>query len=172
MTRAATKPRSRADIGRANRDKGHRAERDLGRYLRVHGWPKAERKSDTGWTASDRESPDLGDIRGTHPLVWQVRIRDRAPSSRDILDMLHATGNQAVAAGADHGILVLRREGHGNPGQWWAYVTVGDLASLIAEADGKPLPVPQQAHQRPVRLELDDLLPLLHAAGYGEPDEL
>lgn len=171
MTAATAKrSRTRADIGRANRDKGQRAERDLSRWLRVHGWPNAERKWDNGWQAIDRRSADLGDIRGTPRLVWQSKVRDQTPTSRELARMLADAADQACAAEADYGILVLRRTGKANPGDWWAYVSAGDIASLIVTAGGLPAPVPELRNQVPVCLELAALLTLLHAAGYGQAD--
>ncbi|MBB5154987.1 hypothetical protein [Saccharopolyspora phatthalungensis] len=163
------KARTRAEIGRANRDKGIRAERDVGRYLRVHGWPEAERKSDNGWRSSDRESADLGDIRGTPRLVWQVKARSDL-STLDITRILAQATEQAVAAGADYGMVVQRRDGKSDPGTWWVWLPVGDLASLVAAGHENWPAVLDRALQAPARLELADLVPLLHAAGYGEAE--
>ncbi|WP_134663955.1 hypothetical protein [Amycolatopsis sp. CFH S0078] len=164
------KARTRAEIGRANRDKGIRAERDVGRYLRVHGWPDAERKSDNGWKASDRESADLGDIRGTPGLVFQVKARGSL-STREITGILAETTEQAMAAGADYGVVVQRRDGKSDPGVWWAWLPAADVGGLI-EAARNPdaLYVADPKLGMPVRLELADLVTLLHRAGYGEAD--
>ncbi|WP_052371959.1 hypothetical protein [Amycolatopsis taiwanensis] len=169
MSRGTT-ARTRAEIGRANREKGIRAERDVGRYLRVHGWPDAERKSDNGWRSSDRVSADLGDIRGTPGLVWQVKARGSL-STLDITGILAETTEQAVAAGADYGVVVQRRDGKSDPGVWWAWLPAADLAALIETVRN-----PDVAHvsdptlAMPVRLELANLVTLLHQAGYGEAE--
>ena len=74
-----------------------------------------------------------------------------------------------MAAGADYGILVQRRVGKSNPGAWWAWLPAGDLAGLIETArNPNAVQIPNARLAVPVRLELADLVPLLHAAGYGE----
>lgn len=165
----ATTPRSRVEIGRANREKGIRAERHVAGYLRACGWPDAERKSDPGWRSSDRASPDVGDVRGTPGLVWQVKTSSDL-SSRDIAAVLAEATDQAVAAGADYPIVVQRRSGKGHPSAWWAWLTAGDLHGLIETTRNQDLPAPDQVMTAPVRLELGNLVPLLHRAGYGQGD--
>ncbi|MFK0249254.1 hypothetical protein ACIQUM_31535 [Amycolatopsis azurea] len=84
--------------------------------------------------------------------------------------ILGQTTGQAVAAGADYGVLVQRRDGKSDPGDWWVWLPAGDLAALIETSrDPEIVRVADPRHTMPVRLELADLLPLLHAAGYGEP---
>ncbi|WP_394360706.1 hypothetical protein [Amycolatopsis sp. SB7-3] len=84
--------------------------------------------------------------------------------------ILGQTAEQAVTAGADYGVLVQRRDGKSDPGDWWVWLPAGDLAALIETArDPEIVQVTDPRHTMPVRLELADLLPLLHAAGYGEP---
>ena len=91
-------------------------------------------------------------------------------STLDISTIIEQTAEQAVAAGADFGILVQRRDGKADPGTWWAWLPAGDLAALIEFArDSDAVHAPDR-HAVPVRLELADLLPLLHAAGYGETE--
>ncbi|AXB41277.1 MULTISPECIES: hypothetical protein [Amycolatopsis] len=67
--------------------------------------------------------------------------------------------------------MVQRRDGKSDPGTWWAWLPAGDLAALIEFArDPDAVQVPNARLAVPVRLELADLLPLLHAAGYGEAE--
>ncbi|MGW5741555.1 hypothetical protein [Amycolatopsis sp. NPDC003861] len=74
-----------------------------------------------------------------------------------------------MSAGADFGIVVQRRDGKSDPGAWWAWLPAGDLAALIEFArDPDAVHAPDARHAVPVRLELADLVPLLHAAGYVE----
>jgi len=157
--------RSRAEIGRANRTRGIATERDLARYLRFNGWPDAERKADTGWSTSDRTSPDTGDIRNTPRLCWQVKSTPELTGQKLTTAMLQAT-DQMVATGADYGIVVHRRTGKSNPGQWWAYLSLGNLYALMHEY-GQPFNPDPKWWDYPVRLTLEDLVPVLHRAGYG-----
>ena len=157
--------RTRAQIGKANNSKGKYSELLVAKYLRPNGFPGAERMVRTGYRSANRISQDCGDITGTPGIVWQVKyIAER--SFHQIPQMLLDTEKQASAAGADIGILVVRRAGHGSPAQWWAHVWFGDLLRLV-EARGR------QDHPRtlrfPVRLELGELVPLLRMAGYGTP---
>lgn len=150
--------------GKANRDKGIKAERDMARYLRANGWPEAERKSDNGWRSSDRESADHGDIKNTPRLVWQSKyVADM--SDLQIERAWRDAQTQAVAAGADFGILVERRPGKTDPGLWWAWVSVWDLHNLVSGPNW-PGP-PQHRFDVPVRLQARHLVALLHGAGYG-----
>ena len=160
-------PVDRSRLGKANRTKGHQAERDLARYLRTNGWPDAERKSDNGWRSTDRESADLGDIRGVDRLVIQVKNvagMSDAQIAAAMTDAIH----QTVAAGADLGILVERRPGKADPGLWWAWVSAWDVHQLITG----PVPAhPKLVFDVPVRMQVRHLVGLLHHAGYGNEAE-
>ncbi|MER7009935.1 hypothetical protein ABT324_00705 [Saccharopolyspora sp. NPDC000359] len=165
-----TTTRSRSEIGRANNRKGKNTERRVvAGYLRESGWPDAERKPDPGWRSTDRACPDLGDIRGTDRLVWQVKDRTDL-SGLDIVRILAETAEQAIAAGADYGIVIQRCAGKADPGRWWAWLPVGDLAALVAAGQHDWPAVLDPQLQVPARVELADLVPLLHAAGYGTPE--
>lgn len=90
-------------------------------------------------------------------------------SSLDVLGVLAATAEQAVAAAADYGIVVQRRDGKSDPGAWWAWLPVGDIASLIdAARNPDVLQLADPTLAMPARMELGDLVPLLRRAGYGE----
>lgn len=156
--------RTRSEIGRANRARGIATERDLARYLRVTGWPDAERKPDTGWSTRDRTSPDAGDIRNTPGLCWQVKSTPELTGER-LSTAMRQAADQAVVAGADYGIVVHRRTGKSSPGLWWAYLPLGDLAALVS-GQARPL-VADPVWDAPVRLVLGDVVELLHRAGYG-----
>lgn len=160
----AAKKRSRSEIGRANLAKGKAQERKVVSYLRVNGWPGAERTVRTGYHAPGRISRDRGDIDGTPGIVWQ--IKDVA--ERDwwrIPQWLAATEEQRNAAAADVGILVIRRAGHATPAEWWAHLYLHELVGLACGVYDQVTP------NVPVRLELQHVLPLLHDAGYGTPTE-
>jgi hypothetical protein len=156
--------RTRAEIGRANRTRGIATERDVARYLRMNGWPDAERKPDTGWSTADRTSPDAGDIRNTPSLAWQVKSTPELTSAK-LAQAMHQAADQAVVAGADYGIVVHRRAGKSNPGLWWAYLPLRDLSALLT-GQGRPL-VADPLRDAPVRLAMGDVVELLHRAGYG-----
>lgn len=152
--------------GKRNRDVGAETERRFAAYLRPLGWPHADRKVNNGWKAGGRESRDCGDIKGTPGLVFQLKRAKAGMTDLEITRALQDAQDQAVAASADLGVLVQRRTGKADPGQWWAYITVWDLHALVVGEQRPPVP-PGREFTAPVRLLVSDLIPLLHAAGYG-----
>jgi hypothetical protein len=155
--------KTRAEIGTTSRRKGIQAERDLAKYLRTW-WPNAERKADTGWRTKDRHSADHGDIRGVPDLVFQLKyVADMSDIA--IGKAISDAEDQAVAAGADYGILIQRRAGKSDPGRWWAWLRIGDLCAL-ADKTSKVYTRTLSVHA-PTRIELNALVDLLGYAGYG-----
>lgn len=159
-----TVPVDRAARGRSARNRGAKAERDLAAYLR-QWWPQAERAVITGWRTADRESPDHGDIRGTPGIVWQLK----ATKDFRLEPAMAQTVKQSIAAGSDFGVLVQRRDGHADPGRWWAWVQVSDIGRLLAGDVLAPWGVSITTLYAPVRLELRHVVALLIADGYAEP---
>jgi hypothetical protein len=152
--------RTRSQIGRANAAKGKAQERKVVAYLRVSGWPGAERTVRTGYRVNGRTSRDRGDIDGTPGIVWQIKDTAEREWWR-IPAWMNDTQEQKEAAKADIGILVVRRAGHAHPSEWWAQTYLHDLVGLVgAPHDLAPPNVL-------VRLELGELLPILRNAGYG-----
>lgn len=143
--------RTRSEIGKANNRKGKDRERRVARYLREHGWPFAERRQRTGFATADRTRADQGDLMGTPGIVWQVK--DTA--QHNIPAWLEQTEDQRLAAGAQFGVLVVRRNGKADPGQWWAWLPAVALFEGLAEMSFPAL-------NRPICLELGHLVPLLY----------
>lgn len=152
--------------GRANREKGAVAERQLVSWLRENGWPGAERAVRTGYRTATRVSADPGDVTGTPGLVWQMKYTTRFEWPAVFAANLSETEEQRVAAGADFGLLIQRRAGTADVGRWWVWLRVADLARLL-----RPLPSARATDlgQPALRMELAGLVPLLRAAGYGTP---
>lgn len=150
--------------GKAANRKGKTTERDVANYLRTVGWPNAGRSRTTGYRTSTREEADKGDVKGTPGLAWQVK----SSPTEQLAKWMAEAEDQAVAAGADYGVLVHRRAGKSDPARWWAWITVGDLVSL---AGGSMRMYEGASAREPVRMELGHLVPLLIAAGYGTSEE-
>lgn len=168
MTDRAAISRTHAEIGRAARAKGAKAELDLARYLR-QWWPAAERSVVTGSRAGDHVRADAGDISGTPGLAWQLKYV-ATMTDKYIRDALADTESQALAAEADFGILVQRRHGKANPHDWFAWLPIGDLCHLVTTGYSNYLR--DDGVNFGVRLCLGDLVSLLIDAGYGnEPVE-
>lgn len=154
--------------GKANSDRGKRAERALVAWLRAHGWPGAERTVRTGHRTRTRVSVDRGDIDGTPGVCWQ--LKDVAEASMHRVPVwLAQTEAQRRAAGADLGVLVVKRRGHADPGDWWAHVRLDDVMhEVIINAGSCGIAYPAELFAVPVRLAVADLAPILHHAGYGD----
>ena len=153
-----------ATIGRAAREKGIRAELQLAKYLRTW-WPGAERSVVTGFRAGDHVSADHGDIRNTPGIVWQCKYLGTM-SDRQIDTALEEAQNQAFAAHADYGILIQRRQGKADPGNWWAWMHVVDFVGLATMWNYN---YPFDGYRvMPVRVLLRDLMSLLERGGYTE----
>ncbi|MCI2424113.1 hypothetical protein MOQ72_42635 [Saccharopolyspora sp. K220] len=159
-SRACTNPTvDRSQLGKANRRKGHDAERAVARWLRANGFPHAERAVRTVHTTNDRHVADPGDLTGTPGITWQ--IKDTARESLDA--WLRELDEQTAAARANIGLLVHRRRGTADPGRWWTWLRVADLGTLL-DAKGRH----HRDRRHPIRMELAHAAELLRAAGYGE----
>jgi hypothetical protein len=148
-----------AAIGKANRDKGARAELAVVKWLRDNGWPGAERAIATGHRSRVRERADLGDITGTPGIAWQITDRGDLDQPAVFARRLAETEAQKQAAGAEFGFLVQRRRGASDAGRWWVHVAAVDMPGL--------LPKDRPRFDSTVRMTLADLVLLLRQAGYG-----
>jgi hypothetical protein len=104
--------------GKANRRKGHEAELRVCAWLRLNGFPHAERSVRTGFNARGHAVSDVGDITGTPGVVWQVK----AVARRSLPAWLAETEAQRAAADAEYGVLVWKLKGSGRPAEWPAWL--------------------------------------------------
>ena len=141
---------------RRPKDKGTDAERAVVRYLQAHGFPPAERRASNG-------NADRGDITGCPGICWEVKYRDKMPGDGQLNMWLAETDRERDNAGADIGVLVVRRP-HAAVASWWAVARLGDVMALRDPSTPRPARV-----QMPVRLLLADFTRLLRIAGYGDP---
>lgn len=152
-----TAPKTRSQLGRMSRNKGAKAERDLVTYLRTVGFGGAERAVRTGYRTTTRTAADPGDITGTPGIVWSVK--DCAVEQlTKWLDELDAMEGQCVVR-----LLVHKRSGKADPGRWWCWLRLRTLLDVTSQSlwiSASPT--------APVRMELQHVVPLLHAAGYGD----
>ena len=141
---------------------GTRTAETVVRYLKVNGFPYAERRPLHG-------AVDLGDITGTIGLCWQVKGGAAAETASDqkIAEWLDKTDEQRRNASAAYGVLVTKRKGVGpkNCGAWWAIVRGAEWADLLNAA----LHINAVDHHYPVRVHLRSMVTLLRTAGYGDP---
>lgn len=139
--------------GKHSRRSGADAERDLARWL-LPWWPDAKRGVVNGWVSRSRRVADPGDLDGTSPgIFWSVK----AWSEERIGPW---TAELDAKRGARLGLLVVRRNRHPDPGDWWCWLRLVDLADLLTVVAWSGL-------DGWVRLELRSLMPLLVAGGYA-----
>ena len=145
--------------------RGTSAEVAVLKYVRTHGFPWAERLALSG-------NADQGDISllPGRLIVLEVKAHANAatgqPGDAQLAEWMRQTATERVNAGADYGVLVVKRKGTTDPGRWWAYVTAGAFASLL----GADLELPDP--HAPLCTSVSSLLPVLRAAGYGSPVEV
>lgn len=140
----------------ANRDKGIKSERDVAAYCRAHGMLGAERSVSTGWKTRGRHLADVGDIKGIPGVCVQVRnvVRQhpKGLAGKALLEMLAETRIQGQAAGAALAILIEKRAGHADVGEWWVHIPANLMAALLIGAD--PYSFPLCTITYPIRLEM------------------
>jgi hypothetical protein len=141
---------------RRPKDKGTDAERAVVRFLQARGFPQAERRASNG-------NADRGDITGCPGICWEVKYRDMMPGDGRINMWLVETDRERDNAGADIGILVVRRP-HAGVASWWAIARLGDLMALRDPSTPR-----EMRTSWPVRMLLSDAVITLRAAGYGTP---
>ena len=103
----------------ASRDKGARAERELVAWLVANGYPLAHR-SRAGW------SDDQGDIMG----CGQV-IEVKSAKSMRLGPWLDQLDQEKINAGNPKGVLVVKRPGWSDAGEWFAVQRARDYFSLF-----------------------------------------
>lgn len=171
-----TAARTPSQRGTSNRRRGHTAERDVARWLRSNGYPHAERAVRTGFRAAARVSPDPGDITGTPFMLWSVKdcaVEQTAKWFDELDDM----SDNASSAGCLT-FLIHKRRGHADPARWWCWQWQSQYLDLyrtwlehvdeVRQIGELPLWVPTGT-EYPMRMELGHVVPLLRAAGYGDP---
>lgn len=106
--------------------KGTAAESALVGWLRDHGHPGARRNAPAG----NRDEGDIGGVVVTAPVgafgtdeiidELVVEVKSYADVARAINDGLAELDVEMANAGAAHGVLVVKRRGKSDPGEWLA----------------------------------------------------
>lgn len=159
-----------------SKDTGTEAETAVLRWLLANGFPGARRNPLHG-------NRDQGDIWAASGLVIEVKAGHTAEKSEpaDVTEWMRQTQVERENADADFAILVTKRAGRGTArvGDWWAWITAGELVMLAIAAEdiaqaaagtihaGPRTSAPQWAV--PIRMRLADLAPIIRLAGYGDP---
>ncbi|MBI1758004.1 MAG: hypothetical protein HYR62_02030 [Actinobacteria bacterium] len=144
---------------------GKATERAVAAWWRTHGFPGAERIIRTGWRTRDRSAEDAGDLDLCPGVIAQVKsLQPPARAERAVPEWMAETERQRVVAGAAIGLLIVRRPGTADVGEWFAWLPARTAAALVdlswptAVAD---------APNPPLRLTVADASLLLRWAGYG-----
>lgn len=150
--------KTRSQLGRMSRNKGAKAERDLVTYLRTVGFGGAERAVRTGYRTATRTAADPGDITGTPGIVWSVKDCATEQLTKWLAELDAMEGREF-----DVRLLVHKRSGKADPARWWCWMRTRTMLRLIDESY-----FAEDRYGPPVRMELGHVIPLLHAAGYGD----
>lgn len=108
-----------------SKQKGTAAETCAVEYLRLHGFPFAERRALTG-------SLDKGDINAAPGLCFEVK----AGKTLKLREWLRETKAERGNARADHGVLVIKPVGvaGARTGEWYALMSFEDVTRLLRQA--------------------------------------
>ena len=143
------------------RAKGTAAETAVLRYVRGEGFPWAERMALTG-------AADCGDISLLPGRLVVIEVKSHAsaatgqPGDAQLTEWMRQTRAERVNAGADYGILVVKRKGTTDPGRWFGFLEPAALFSLLGST-GSP---PAGMSGWPC-LPFADVILLLRQSGYG-----
>lgn len=105
--------------------KGDRAERQVASWFQEHGEPDADRSLGAGRPA------DRGDLTGIRRFCIQVKDHAQFRINTWMPEML----DQKRRAGADFGVLLLKKRGTSDVGRWYAVLELEDLNRLRSEAE-------------------------------------
>lgn len=148
--------------GRSNRVKGATTERDVAKWLRPW-FPDARRAVFNGWASKEMRAADPGDIDGTSPgLFWSVK-NVQVERINPWIDELNVKADTRI------GLLVVKRPGRALPAEWWCWLRLADLRSLLSGSELAEFVLPElEVGGAPVRMELRHVIPLLVANNYAK----
>jgi hypothetical protein len=141
----------------ASRAKGTGAETAVVNYLRVQGWPHAERRALGG-------AKDRGDIAGVVSTVIEVKNCAR-------MELAQWVDEAEVEAGNDdamYGVVWHKRRGRGSPSGWFVTMSGATFTALLADAlglDGSSLAARLAANHTTVLAEIDQAQQEVRADG-------
>lgn len=107
--------------------KGKRGELAVVDYLKPW-FPDARRTVRTGFRNAKSSAADEGDIDGTPGMCFQVKVLADELVSGKVLQGIYAETVEQAAGRMP--LIVNKRNGLGEVGQWWVWLAVGDLVRL------------------------------------------
>ena len=110
----------------AAKRKGSQAERDVVAYLKANGFPYADRRL-AGATL------DKGDISGVLGVTIEIKNHARL----DLAGWLAELEVEMKNDGAWTGVVIHKRKGKGDVGEWYASLPVKVWLALLRKANGQ-----------------------------------
>jgi hypothetical protein len=106
--------------GAASRRKGNRAEVAVVNFLKAHGWDVETSRNSRGGTQKG------ADILGDFPLAVEVKNQTR-------VDLPGWWKQAQEQAGDGMAVVVHKRVGTSEPGEWWVTMDLATLVRLLRE---------------------------------------
>lgn len=106
--------------GASSRRKGNKAEVDVVNFLKSHGWDVETSRNARGGTQQG------ADILGDFPLAVEVKNQAR-------MDLPGWWRQAQAQAGNGLGVVVHKRVGTSEPGEWWVTMDLFTLVRLLDE---------------------------------------
>jgi len=149
-----------------SKDKGTAAETAVVRWARTNGFPGADRQPLRG-------NRDTGDIDLCPGIVLEVKNHAGVasvgqPAPAQLREWMAQADLERDNAGAAHCPLIVKRAGVADPGRWFTYLPLHQLAALLADDDAGQWWADRTFHD-PICMELRTLTRILRTAGYGTP---
>lgn len=142
-----------------SKQRGTAAETACVRWLRENGFPWADRQPLRG-------NRDAGDLTIAPGLIAEVKSHKSAatgqPGHKQLETWLEQTDIETLNAGAEHGVLIVKRAGTTNVGMWWAHMRLGAFLKLL----GCPQSISNP--NDPVHTSVASMAAILRARGYGQ----
>jgi hypothetical protein len=146
---------------------GKQTEQMVARYLRSRGLAGVERAVRTGFRTRDRTVADAGDLTGWPGVCVQVKsLRPANAAERAVRRWLVELEVQRAQSGASVGLLVVRRWGTTDVGEWWCFLHLATVLGMAAEATAGIEPL-SWLDAVPVRMELSDAVDLMQTWGWA-----
>lgn len=108
---------------RAVKSRGRAAENAVVEWLRSHGRPYVERRRLTG-------THDCGDLTGIPGVVVEVK----ATKSIDLAGFVDELEDEMINADAETGVVIIKRRGTTDVGNWYAVMPASVWLQLLEEA--------------------------------------
>ena len=145
-----------------SKKKGTHAEVAAMKWLREHGFPWCDRQPLRG-------NRDTGDLQLCIDVIAEVKNvaagATGQPPQGLLATWLMQTDVETENAGAEFGLLIVKRARMANPAHWFVYMRLGEWLRLT----GAHLPLPDPS--QPVCMSLASAAAVLRSAGYGTAPE-